>query len=361
VLCYVRFQATTSSSGGGSITITQALFNETLQAKTTNGTVTVTPLPSITVNPDQVTLLAGQTQSFTISGSPTLPITWSTLDPSVASINSSGLLSALAGGVTQVHAVDAVGSTDDNTSVTVYDFKLTLPTVQAPPGATVYVPLTTDRSLSALNVRALQYTLSFNPAWITGAAAQPYGLVSVWGAGGLVQNAVPAGTLRIASAGSAPLGSGPAEIQRLQFTLSPTVPQGTNIILTLSAVVFNEGKPSPQVFNGLIQVVSPLDVPPGDGLAFALGACEPNPMRSSARIPFTLSSSGRAGDRVRLAIYGLDGRLVRALVDEPATPGEHAARWDARDAAGASVPAGVYFYRLTAGTRTLSRKLAVVP
>jgi len=361
VLCYVRFLASTSASGGTAITVAQALFNETLTAKPTSGTVTVTPLPSITVAPDQVTLLAGQTQLFTVSGSPTLPITWSTLDPLVASINSSGLLTAIAGGVTKVHAVDAVGSTDDNISVTVYDFNLSLPTVSVPPGSTFFMPLTTDRSLSGLNVRAFQYTLSFNPAWVVSITAQPIGLVSVWGSGGLVQNPNPAGTLRVATAGSAALGSGGTEVQRLQIVLPPSVPLGTNIPLTLTAVVFNEGKPSPQIVNGLIQVRSVTDVAHDGEVAFSLGACEPNPVRTSARIPFTIPSSAHVGDRVRLAVYGIDGRLVRTLVDEPATPGVRTAKWDARDAAGASVSAGVYFYRLTAGARALSRKLAVVP
>jgi hypothetical protein len=135
---------------------------------------------------------------------------------------------------------------------------------------------------------------------------------------------------------------------------------GTNIPLTLTAVVFNEGKPSPQIVNGLIQVSNSVDVPPAGELAYSLGASEPNPMRTSARIPFAIPS-GRAGERMRLAVYGLDGRLVRTLIDEPATPGARSVAWDARDAAGASVSAGVYFYRLTLGARALSRKLAVIP
>src|SRR5439155_20707350 len=82
VLCDIRFQGL--SPGGIGLTVTQALFNETLPAKPTNGTLTVTALPTVTVSPDQVTLLAGQTQPFTLTGSPTPPIPWSVPDPSVA-------------------------------------------------------------------------------------------------------------------------------------------------------------------------------------------------------------------------------------------------------------------------------------
>src|SRR5437899_4068719 len=169
VLCYIRFQGL--SPGGIGLTVTQALFNETLPAKPANGTLTVTALPTVTVSPDQVTLLAGQTQPFTLTGSPTPPITWSVLDPSVASINSSGLLTAVAGGVTKVHAVDNVGATDDNTAVTVYDFQASLGSVNGVAGTSVLVPLMSDRNLGALNVRSLQFGVTFNPAQVTGSSA----------------------------------------------------------------------------------------------------------------------------------------------------------------------------------------------
>jgi hypothetical protein len=357
VLCYIRFFATALTSGGTTLSVTQALFNETLPARTTNGSVTVTTLPTITVNPDSWTMLAGETRQFTLTGGPTLPVTWSTLDPTVATISSTGLLTAVGGGVTQVRAVDAVGATDDNTSVTVYDFEATLATVSAPPGATVRVPLRTDRDLSGLGIRALQYRVGFNATWITSALAQPLGLVGLWGPGGLEQNGTT-GALQVASAGSDPIASGNNEIQVLQFVLAPSVPVGTNLPLTLTGVLFNEGRPIPRIVNGLIQVRTSVDVGAAGPLELALGRCEPNPARGGTRIPFAIPA-GTPGARVRLELFGLDGRVVRRLLDEPATPGARSVQWDGRDRDGAAVAAGVYFYRLSYGARSLSRKLAV--
>jgi hypothetical protein len=357
VLCYIRFLATTLTSGGTTLTVTQALFNETLPARTTNGSVTVTTLPTITVNPDSWTMLAGETRQFTLTGGPTLPVTWSTLDPTVATISGTGLLTAVGGGVTQVRAVDAVGATDDNTSVTVYDFEATLATVSAPPGATVRVPLRTDRDLSGLGIRALQYRVAFSASWITAATAQPLGLVGLWGPGGLEQNS-STDALQVASAGSDPIGSGNDEIQVLQFVLSPSVPVGTNLPLTLTGVMFNEGRPIPRVVNGVIQVRTSVDVGEAGALELALGRCEPNPARGGTRIPFAIPA-GSSGSRVRLELFGLDGRVVRTLLDEPATSGARSVRWDGLDRDGAAVAAGVYFYRLSYGGRSLSRKLAV--
>ncbi len=359
VLCYVRFQGSTVNAGGVALVVTQALFNETLPAKMTNGFLTVSSLPTITVNPDQVTLLAGQTQQFTLTGSPTPPIAWSVLDPLVASITSGGLLTALAGGVTKVHAVDNVGAMDDNTSVTVYDFAASLGNVNAAPGTTVLVPLLSDRNLGALDIRALQYGVTFNSGQITASSATTSGMVSLWGAGGMVQNPAT-GSLSIAAAGTAGLQNGSTEIQWLRFTVAPGVTIGTNIPLALNNLVFNEGRPVAQLANGLIHVVATTDVPPGGGLAFALGAAEPNPARRSARIAYTIPATG-AGERVRLVLYGLDGREVRTLLDEAAVSGERFLVWDGRDDAGSLVRPGLYFYRLTWGARSFARKLAVVP
>jgi hypothetical protein len=357
VLCYIRFQGV--NPGGMTLTVNKAIFNETLTAKPTNGALTVNALPTIIVQPDQVTLLAGQTQQFTLSGSPTPPITWSVLDPLVASISGTGLLTALAGGVTKVHAVDAVGATDDNTSVTVYDFAASLGSVNAAPGTTVLVPLSSDRNLGALNIRALQFGVTFNALQITASSATTSGMVSVWGAGGLAQNPT-SGSLRVAAAGTAVLQNGSTEIQWLRFTVAPGVTIGTNITLTLNNLIFNEGTPVAQLANGAIHVVSTVDVPPAGGAAFALGAAEPNPVRRTTRIAYAIPA-GDAGARVRLVLYGLDGRQVRSLLDEAAASGERSVAWDGRDDAGGIVRPGLYFYRLTCGTRSLARKLAVVP
>jgi hypothetical protein len=357
-LCSVRFQASSSVTGGFGFTPTVALFGETLYAKTTGGSVSVTGLPSIFVTPDQVALFAGQTQSFSAGGSPSPPVVWSTLNPAVATIDASGLLTAVSGGVTKVHAVDALGAVDENTSVTVYDFKASLPVVQASPGGGVRVPLLTDRDISGLDIRSLEYTVGYNGTWVTSAEAFPLGLVSTWGAGGLQQHAGVT-SLRVAAGGTNPLGGGTGEIQVLYFMISPSAPVGIDIPLTLSGLVFNEGHPFPLVANGVIQVRATSDVPDSREMEFALGACQPNPVHSGGHFPFAIPSSAAPGARTRLVLYGIDGRSVRTLVDEPVAPGRHIAVWDGTDEAGQPVTAGVYFYRLTCGGLSLSRKLAL--
>jgi hypothetical protein len=50
---------------------------------------------------------------------------------------------------------------------------------------------------------------------------------------------------------------------------------------------------------------------------------------------------------------------VRTLVDERLDGGAYREVWDGRDGRGHEVASGVYFCRLTVGTRTLTRKMVL--
>lgn len=338
--------------GGVNLTPTTALFNENLPAIRTPSLIQVLGLPSISLSPSSVTLLAGQTQTFTIIGSPTPPITWSVLDPTIGTITSGGLFTAVAGGVTQVKVVDNVGATAFAT-VTVYDCKLTVGTVTTAPGATATVPLTVDRTVGSLGIYSVQYHLDYTPTWVTG--IHPFGgLMSTWGNPTFNPQS---GSLRLASAGNQPLGNGGVTLEFVGFDISASTPVPTDIPVSLNAFLFNEGKPIPQIVNGTIRVRSSVDVEGGVPVALSLGPIEPNPASAETRIALAFPSGGATA---RLAVYGLDGRRVRTLLDGHVAAGERAVSWDATDDAGRRVEPGIYFVRLEWGTQHLQRKLAVL-
>ena len=92
---------------------------------------------------------------------------------------------------------------------------------------------------------------------------------------------------------------------------------------------------------------------------YALSQNYPNPFNPTTWITFGIPA--RAGEvEVGLEIFTIAGRLVRSLVQNKLSPGSHRVQWDGRDNAGASVPTGVYFYRIRADKFTASRKLALV-
>ncbi len=94
----------------------------------------------------------------------------------------------------------------------------------------------------------------------------------------------------------------------------------------------------------------------GDGtpaLALTLGQNVPNPFNPVTTIGFTVGQP----DIVTLIVYDVSGRKVRTLVDRIMAPGMYSESWNGRDTHGDAVASGVYFYRLHAGSETLTKKM----
>ena len=54
---------------------------------------------------------------------------------------------------------------------------------------------------------------------------------------------------------------------------------------------------------------------------------------------------------MKLGIYDVNGRLVRLLVNDRQSAGDHTVDWQGRDDFGRRVSAGVYYYRLSWGRK----------
>ncbi len=92
----------------------------------------------------------------------------------------------------------------------------------------------------------------------------------------------------------------------------------------------------------------------------ALLANYPNPFNPETWIPYQLAKEAD----VTLRIYAIDGTLVRtlALGHQPAGMYQNRSRaafWNGRNAIGEPVASGLYFYTLTAGDFTATRKLLI--
>jgi flagellar hook assembly protein FlgD len=73
-------------------------------------------------------------------------------------------------------------------------------------------------------------------------------------------------------------------------------------------------------------------------------------------IRFDLARSGL----VELAIFNVQGRLVRTLVHREYGVGEHQAIWDGTDSNGLPVASGIYHYRLRADGIIKTRSMALL-
>ena len=86
----------------------------------------------------------------------------------------------------------------------------------------------------------------------------------------------------------------------------------------------------------------------------------PNPFNPETWIPYHLAKDAD----VTLRIYAMNGELVRTLTLEHQAAGKYqnrsrAAYWDGKNAFGEPVASGLYFYTLTAGDFTATRKMLI--
>jgi len=92
------------------------------------------------------------------------------------------------------------------------------------------------------------------------------------------------------------------------------------------------------------------------GAKVTLSQNVPNPFNPQTTIRFTLPQN----ERVALAIYNANGQLVKTLASGEKARGTYDITWDGRDSKGNSVSSGVYFYRLSAGKFSETRKMVLL-
>ena len=94
------------------------------------------------------------------------------------------------------------------------------------------------------------------------------------------------------------------------------------------------------------------DVP----LVFSLSQNAPNPFNPETIISYSLPQS----EQVKLVIYNVLGQEIRTLVNAFKPAGRYRVVWNSKDDFGRSVSSGVYFYQITAGKFTNTRKMLIL-
>jgi len=105
-------------------------------------------------------------------------------------------------------------------------------------------------------------------------------------------------------------------------------------------------------------VVLPPTEEPAD-FAFSIRANLPNPFTSMTRIAYTVP--GNLGERkpVRVTIHDISGRLVRTLLSDNQSSGEHNITWDGNDLHGQPATTGIYACRIQIERGYLNRRLTL--
>lgn len=85
--------------------------------------------------------------------------------------------------------------------------------------------------------------------------------------------------------------------------------------------------------------------------SFVLEQNYPNPFNQETKIEYKIPEQGW----VTIKIFDILGREIETLVNEQKPPGNYTVRWNAT-----GMPSGIYFYRLQAGMKTITKKLILI-
>ncbi len=82
----------------------------------------------------------------------------------------------------------------------------------------------------------------------------------------------------------------------------------------------------------------------------------PNPFNPTTTIVFSIPEHGQ----VDLSVYNIKGQKVKTLLNEPMLKGKHSIVWDGKNSNRKPVSSGIYFYKITAGKKTIVKKMIMM-
>lgn len=132
-----------------------------------------------------------------------------------------------------------------------------------------------------------------------------------------------------------------------------TIFRSADIIDELNAYICGDGGVIIKTTNGGVTPVQSItsDIPAN----FSLSQNYPNPFNPSTTINFSIPSVETTRRVVSLKVYNISGREIATLVNQQLTPGTYSETWDA-----SNFPSGMYFYKLTYGSFSETKKMILI-
>ena len=226
-------------------------LDEEYSALTDNGWIHLDATNSFYVTPNTGLLKRGETLPFTVVGTPNGPLDWDTVDHAVGTVDGIGLFTAVAGGTTQVAAVDPLGVGDTTGNIDVYDVDVAFGNVGGITDSLVLVPILTD-PLNTYAVLSWELSAVFDNDLLDFEGFETAGtLCDGWSEiyWVLVENALTA-------VAAGPEITSPGQILvYLVFHVNAVADVGEIGFVNFSSFLFNEGSPIIQTTNGSVTVV----------------------------------------------------------------------------------------------------------
>lgn len=252
ILCYLRIAVPNLYTFNYQFTVSfsNTLFNQNLTALVTSSTQTAVALPQISISPNTADVVAGETRQFTASNG-FAPYRWSVSDSTLATISSTGLLTARQGGVVTVTATDSVNATRTTGNIQLYDTRLYVRDTVLIAGDTVVdVAVYMDQLPQGKSITAVSFAFDYNTNFL-----QPLGVVQAgtasasWSA---ATNTVGNNRYSIALAGTA-ARSAAGNLFFIRFKVLPGFTVNNTVALSTIQATLNEGNPNFLFVNGQIR------------------------------------------------------------------------------------------------------------
>ena len=90
--------------------------------------------------------------------------------------------------------------------------------------------------------------------------------------------------------------------------------------------------------------------------SFQLHAAYPNPFNPVTAISYEIP----IGIQFTVRIFDITGKMIKTLISNKQSAGHGIVEWNGRNDIGKALPSGVYFYRLSSGKFTATRKFILL-
>ncbi len=134
-------------------------------------------------------------------------------------------------------------------------------------------------------------------------------------------------------------GDGNSSVRREYSFLDQKVESGKTYRYKLSDVDYDGKRTFHDVIEITVEIVYPKE--------YALYPNYPNPFNPETTIRFDIPEN-KAGNKISIQIYNINGQLIRTLFNGKISGGEHKIIWDSRNDNGTKLPSGIYFLELSA-------------
>jgi len=240
------------------------IFNESLLAKTVNGALYAQTQEVLYLDPSEGGMIVSETLQLNVTNG-TPPYTWEVTDPTVASIDNDGLLTANKSGIVRVVVSDAADASGMSGIIRISNVRLAIADAYATAGSIIDVPVEIRQFNDGATISAFQTIIDFDSSALKAMTIINTGTMST---GWSLSQDNFGNCISIAAAGTAGIHA-PGMFFSIRFQVNGTLTEGYSSVISFNRMLLNEGDPSVLAIPGSVLIVAtpaePYLIAPDDG------------------------------------------------------------------------------------------------